>query len=165
MSDSTTGTIKKRYQYAITKLLVLTSICVDCGSPQKSENNPTSGGTTFHIMTKITPNITRIISDGYMRAQIILRLSAASFSICDAISSRVILSFPVFSHDSTMAISESEKLLGKSLKVVERFLPEWIFSIILASTLFMAGFFCWEWRIFMACRTVSHAFTIVARSL
>jgi len=142
VNESTTGTIKKRYQYAITKLLVPTSIWVDCGKPQKSANNPTNGGTTFHIRTNITTTITRTISAGYIRAQIILRLREARFSIWDAISRSVILSFPVFSHDSTIAISESEKLFGKSFRVVERFLPEWMLSIIRASIFFIAGFFC-----------------------
>ena len=108
----------------MTKLLLLTSICVDFGSHQKSENNPTKGGTTFHIMINSTASITSIIKEGYIMAQIILRLRTASFSICVAISRSVILSFPVFSHDSIIATSESENPFGKLLKVTERFLPE-----------------------------------------
>lgn len=122
--------------------LTLTSICVEVGRPQKSEKRPTRGGTTFHIMTKITVIMTMIISDGYTRAPIIFLFKEESFSICEAISRSVTLSLPVFSHDSTMAISESQKLFGNSLSVAERFLPEWIFSIIFASTFLTDGFFC-----------------------
>jgi len=163
-STTKTGITKNKYQYPTTKLLVPMSICVDVGSPPKSEKRDTSGGTTFHIITNMTTTMTNMINAGYTRAPMSFLFRDPIFSICDAISRSVTLSFPVFSHDSTIATSESEKLFGNSFSVVERFFPEWIFSIILASIFFTNGFFCSSCSIFTDWRTVSPALTMVARS-
>lgn len=158
------GERRNKYQKSPIKLLTFTSICVDAGNHQKSEKSHTRGGTTFHMITNNTISITIMMSAGYTSAPIIFLFKEESFSICEAISRSVVLSLPVFSPDSTMAISESQKLLGNSLSVEERFLPEWMFSIIFAKTFFTAGFFCSSWRILIDWSTVNPAFTIVARS-
>lgn len=90
------------------------------GRPQNSENSVMSFGTTFHNNTNITPIITSTIIAGYMSAPMSFREREESFSICVASWRRAVLSFPVFSPDSTMAISESEKLFGKSLRAFDR---------------------------------------------